>query len=72
MTTTIERRVAALEASTGVEEKCPGCGFGRDESPPWRVHIVGRGEGEPDKWCGECGRKLLHNGNLHWRHGSQA
>jgi hypothetical protein len=72
MPATIERRVAALEASTGAGDKCPGCGFGRDERPPWTVRLVGRGEDEPERWCEECGRKLAHNVNLHWGHDSQA
>ncbi len=64
---TIERRVAALEASVGGGRKCPECGFGRDEKPPRRVRIVSPGEPrEPDTWCGECGRQLIHNVSLRW------
>jgi hypothetical protein len=71
--TTVERRVAALEASAGARDKCPGCGIGRDDKPPWRVRLVSEAEGkEPDRWCEECGRKLLHNVNLHWGHDSRA
>jgi hypothetical protein len=63
---TVQRRLAALEAGHG-GNKCPECGFGRNESPPWEVQIARPGEPtESDRWCGECGRKLLHNVNLRW------
>jgi len=73
MPETLERRVRALESEAGAGDKCPGCGFGLSEKPPWKVHILSTNEqGEPDRWCEECGRKLLHNVNLHWGHDSQA
>jgi hypothetical protein len=70
--TAIERRVAALEASAGAADKCPACGFGQGDSPHWTVRVVGPAEAEPDRWCEECGRKLLHNVTLHWGHGPRA
>ena len=70
MPATIERRVVALETSAGAGDKCPECGFGPYEKTPWKVHHVRTGEGEPDRWCETCGRKLVHNIKLGWGHGS--
>ena len=66
VTASAKRRVAALEDAHG-GNKCPGCGFGRNEKPPWRINFVRHGASrEPDRWCGECGRKLVHNVNMRW------
>lgn len=66
VTATAKRRIVALEDAHG-EDKCPACGFGRNEHPPWKVRIVGSGDPrEPDRWCPECGGKLIHNMTWRW------
>ena len=70
MPATIERRVVALETSAGAGDKCPECGVGRYEKPPWKIYPVRHGEGKPDRWCQTCGRKLVHNVNLSWGDGA--
>ncbi len=56
MTTTIERRVRALESGGGRE--CPVCGFQGDWSKvEIRVNVRGDTPG-PDN-CPECGRPLV-------------
>jgi len=53
MPTTTERRVAALEATTGGGNRCPVCG-GPDDRPP-SIVFVDPDKAPPDVWCSECG-----------------
>jgi hypothetical protein len=62
--TTIERRVARLEATTDGGGKCPECG-GPDDRPP-RIVFVDPGDAKPDEWCGTCGRALATTVFLNW------
>ena len=55
MPATIERRVVALETSAGAGDKCPGCGFGRYEKPPLKVHIVAMGRESRTSGVGSAG-----------------
>ena len=59
MTTTIERRVTRLEATTDGGGRCPGCGNGPDDDKrPYDVVFVDPADNKPDEWCGTCGRAL--------------
>jgi len=63
----LEKRLKHLESVTGTGDKCPECGFAPSETPPWSVHIMRHDEPtELDRWCGECGCKLVHNVKLRW------
>jgi len=56
MPTTIERRVAALEATTGGGNRCPECGNGPDDDDrPSSIVFVDPDKAPPDVWCSECG-----------------
>jgi hypothetical protein len=59
MTTTIERRVTRLEATTDGDGKCPECGNGPDDDKrPYEIVFVDPGDVPPDEWCETCGRAL--------------
>lgn len=64
MTTTIQRRVAALEEMAGGGE-CPECGFRKDENPPFEVVFVD-GPSKPEEFCETCGRQLTFAVTLNW------
>jgi len=67
MPTNIERRVAALEATTGGGDRCPECGNGpEDDRLPYEVVFVDPGDAPPDEWCGTCGRALALTIAMHW------
>jgi predicted RNA-binding Zn-ribbon protein involved in translation (DUF1610 family) len=55
VTTTIERRVAALEKTTG-GNKCPECGF--DGDWPKVKHTFEKATSRRERYCGTCGRPL--------------
>ena len=55
MTTTIERRVARLEESTG-GNKCPECAFDGDWSKV--KHTFEKVTSRRERYCGTCGRPL--------------
>ena len=63
MTTTIERRLAALEESAGGGGKCPECGGpdGPDDHTTYGVVWVEEGE---EEWCETCGRQTGFV--IHW------
>jgi hypothetical protein len=68
MTTTIERRVTRLEATTDGGGKCPQCGWDRD---PSKVEYVVEwqdpdGPTEPDEFCETCGRQLTCTIHMDW------
>ena len=67
MTTTIERRVARLEATDG-GGKCPECGWDGD---PSKIEYVvewqnADGPTEPDEFCETCGRQLTCTVHATW------
>jgi hypothetical protein len=68
MTTTIERRVTRLEATTVGGGKCPECGWDGD---PSKVEYVVEwqdpdGPTEPDEFCETCGRQLTCTIHMDW------
>ena len=63
MSTTIERRVAALEATTG-GGKCPECG-GPDDRPP-SIRFVDPDKAPPEEWCPTCGRAVATTIHMDW------
>jgi hypothetical protein len=66
VTTTIERRVARLEAADR-GGRCPGCGLGpEDDKRPYEIVFVDPGDSSPDEWCGACGRALSLTINMDW------
>jgi hypothetical protein len=67
MATTLERRVAQLEATTDGGGKCPECGNGpEDDKRPPVVEFVDSDDAPPDEWCGACGRALHINVTMIW------
>jgi hypothetical protein len=67
MTTTIERRVARLEA-TDRGDRCPECSW---EGDPLKVEYVVEwqdpgGPTEPDEFCETCGRQLTCTIHMDW------
>ncbi len=64
MPTTIERRVAALEATTGGGNRCPVCG-GPDDRPP-SIVFVDPDKAPPDEWCPACGRPIAITIHMDW------
>jgi hypothetical protein len=59
MTTTIERRVERLEATTDGDDRCPECGNGpEDDKRPYEIVFVDPDDHTPDEWCETCGRAL--------------
>jgi hypothetical protein len=68
MTTTIEKRVTRLEATTGGGGRCPECGWDGD---PSKVQYVVEwqdpdGSTEPDEFCETCGRQLTCTIHMDW------
>ena len=69
MTTTIERRVTRLEATTEGGGKCPECGNGpEDDKRPYEIVFVDPGDDPPDEWCETCGRALSLTIHMDWGH----
>jgi len=69
MPTTIERRVAQLEAATDGGDRCPECGNGPDDDKrPHEIVFVDPGKAPPDEWCPACGRALSLTINMDWGH----
>jgi hypothetical protein len=67
MTTTIERRVTRLEATTDGGDRCPECGNGPDDDKrPIEIEFVDPGEAPPDEWCETCGRALSITIYMDW------
>ena len=67
MTTTIERRVTRLEATTDGGGKCPACGNGPDDDKrPYEVVWVDPDDATPDEWCETCGRALSITVHMDW------
>jgi hypothetical protein len=67
MPTTIERRVAQLEAATDGGDRCPVCGNGPDDDKrPHEIVFVDPGKAPPDEWCPACGRALSLTINMDW------
>jgi predicted RNA-binding Zn-ribbon protein involved in translation (DUF1610 family) len=66
MTTTIERRVSALEESAG--GACPECGWNGDRSNiEYVVHWENAASPtKPDEFCGACGRQLTYTVDATW------
>lgn len=65
MATTLERRVAQLEATTDGGDKCPECGNGpEDDKRPYEIVFVD--EAPPDEYCGTCGRALAITIYMDW------
>jgi len=66
MTTTIEKRVARLEATDG-GGRCHGCGNGPDDDKhPPVVAFMDPGDAPPDEWCQTCGRALSLTITMDW------
>jgi hypothetical protein len=68
MTTTIERRVTRLEATTDGGGRCPECGWDGDASKveyvvEWQDPDVPT---EPDEFCETCGRELTCTIHMYW------
>jgi hypothetical protein len=66
--TTIERRVARLEATTDGRDRCPGCGW---DGNPSKVEYVVEWQDpddptEPDEFCETCGRQLTCTIHMDW------
>jgi hypothetical protein len=60
VTTTIKRRVAALEASVGGGE-CPECGGSDDDNRPYEVTFIDPGgPDDREEFCEACGRQLVY------------
>jgi ribosomal protein L37AE/L43A len=67
MPTTIERRVAQLEATTGGGNRCPECGNGPDDdNRPRRIVFVDPDKAPPDEWCPACGRPIAITIHMGW------
>ncbi len=67
MTTTIQRRVAALEATTGGGNRCPECGGNADDdNRPPSIVFVDPDDVRPDEWCPACGRALHITIHMGW------
>ncbi len=68
MVTTIERRVAALEATTDGGGECPECGWDCDSSKiEWVVEWQDPDEPvEPDEFCKTCGHQLTCTIHMDW------
>jgi hypothetical protein len=65
--TTIERRVARLEAATEGGGRCPECGNGPDDDKlPYKIVFVDPGDAPPDEWCQTCGRALSLTIHMDW------
>lgn len=64
MTTTIERRVTRLEATTDGGDRCLECGGGDGDT--YEIVFVDPGEGPPDEWCQTCGRALSITIHMDW------
>lgn len=65
--TTIERRVARLEAATEGGGRCPECGNGADDDKlPYEIVFVDPGDAPPDEWCRTCGRALSLTIHMDW------
>ena len=68
MTTTIERRVTRLEATTDGGGRCPACGMGpEDDKRPYEIVFVDPDDDtRPDEWCETCGRALSLTIHMDW------
>jgi hypothetical protein len=67
VTTTIERRVARLEATTDGGDRCPECDNGpEDDKRPHEIVFVDPGDAPPDEWCDTCGRALSLSIHMDW------
>ncbi len=65
MATTIQRRVAALEATTDGGNRCPECGGPDDDRPP-SIVFVDPDDVRPDEWCETCDRALHITIHMDW------
>lgn len=67
MPTSIERRVARLEAAIEGGDRCPECGNGPDDDKrPYEIIFADPGEAPPDEWCETCGRALSITITMTW------
>jgi hypothetical protein len=67
MAGSIERRVAALEASAGGSGRCPECGNGPDDDKrPYEIVFVDPGDASRDEWCQTCGQALSLTIHMDW------
>jgi uncharacterized OB-fold protein len=67
MSTTIERRVRQLEATTGGGNRCPECGNGPDDdNRPHEIVFVDPDKAPPDEWCPACGRPIAITIHMGW------
>jgi len=65
--TTIERRLARLEATTCGGDRCPECGNGPDDDKrPYEIVFVDPDAASPDEWCQTCGRALSLTIYMDW------
>jgi len=66
MTTTIERRVAQLEATTDGGDRCPECGGHDRDGDTYEILFVDPDDATPDEWCGTCGCALSITIHMDW------
>ncbi len=63
----IEKRIEALETSSGEGGECPVCGNGPDDDDrPHEIVFVDPGDAPPDEWCPACGRPIAITIHMDW------
>jgi len=61
----LEKRIEALETSSGEGGECPECGNGPDDRPP-SIVFVDPDDVRPHEWCETCGRALHITIHMDW------
>ncbi len=63
----IEKRIEALETSSGEGGECPACGLGPgDDNRPHEIVFVDPDKAPPDEWCPACGRPIAITIHMGW------